>query len=128
MIKLLQLIFSKLISIHSRVYQERVPRKDENTNKAPLFPYIVFNLKNLDNSDSRDDNVLEIDIWDNKPLDTTELETLADSIEAYFKENKYHTNNFLQASFYKISRQPIPDPDENIRRRQLRYQVKVYFK
>lgn len=116
-----------LYSVHTRVYQERLPKKDPGTNKPPAFPYIVFNLKNLDNSDSRDDCILEIDIWDNKPSDTTELETIADNIENVLKGSKPN-NNYFQASFYKMYRIPVPDPDESIRRRQLRYQVKVYFK
>lgn len=127
MIKLLQYIFFLLSSVHPRIYQERVPEKDMTTGKPPQFPYLVFNLKNVDNSDARDDNILEIDIWNNKPQDTMEIETIGDSIEAVFNNAK-HTNSNFQASFYKLTRIPVTDPDKNIRRRQLRYQVKVYYK
>jgi hypothetical protein len=76
-------------------------------------------------TENRDDIILEIDIWDNM-ADTTRLETLTTTIDNSIHRSKYIDSN-LQVSFYKINRLQIPDSDETIHRRQLRYQCKTYF-
>lgn len=120
MINLLTNLFSKLTAIHPRTYLETAPPKSQ-------FPYVVFSLPTSDESDYREDFILEIDIWDNKPLDTTMVETLTDNIDKALNRSFVNTTDF-QYSAYRMNRLMLPDPDENIRRRQLRYQIKYYDK
>jgi len=87
------------------------------------FPTIIPNNTFIDN------NLLEIDIWDNKDTDITEIETISDAIHKELNFYNVNTDTF-QCSInrntpYKLE---LPDPEVNIQRRQLRYIVKVYYK
>ncbi|WP_424765695.1 hypothetical protein [Paenibacillus sp. sgz302251] len=120
MINLLQYIFDTLKAIHPKVFLETVPN-------GSVFPYITYSLPTSGGSEYREDFILEIDIWDNKPLDTTELETITNNIDKAMNRT-YEINDEFQCSIYRINRLMLPDQDVNIRRRQLRYQVKYYNK
>lgn len=120
MINLLQHIYGKLSSVHPSTYLEKAP-------KGTSFPYVTFNMPTSIEDDYREDFILEIDIWDNKPNDTTMLETITTNIDTELNR-KYENNSIFQCSIYRINRLMIPDPNESIRRRQLRYQVKTYYK
>jgi hypothetical protein len=76
-----------------------------------------------------------IDIWDNKPEDTTVLETLTGSIDgdgnittaSGLHRKHYYLSTTVAADFYREARDDIEDDDPNVRRRQLRYEVLVYL-
>ena len=119
MISLLTYIYNQLKLVHSNVYFEQAP---ENA----TFPYIVFKLPNSTENEAREDFILEVDIWDNNS-DTTTLETLTNNIDTQLNRT-HHTETNVVCSIYRINRLMIPDPDPNIRRRQLRYQVQTYFR
>ena len=126
---LLTYIYGKIVSLSGKqVYQEKVP---ENT--TPVRPYIVFTLNIPDRLQEQDRGFLEIDFWDNTN-NIAALETLVSKVDGNssragptgLDELRYFDGN-LQAVFYRILRTSIPDPDIKIRRRQLRYLVKVRF-
>lgn len=127
MIELLSVIYAKLLVVHPRVFLERAPDKTQ-------FPYVTYNLPTSDEQENREDFILEVDIWDNK-TDTTVLETLTSTIDGNgaitgatgLNRLHHYENGVLQADFYRINRLQLPDPDEKIRRRQLRYEVKAYL-
>ena len=116
MINLKTSIYNKINAVADRVYDSRTP-----TNSA--YPYVNINYPNNGESDEsfRSLIVLEVDIWDNK-TDTTVLETLADNIDSAL--NRY-VDTSLYYRVYRLNpyRFELDDADENIRRRQLRYQI-----
>ncbi len=126
MVSLLQSIYSKLNEVHSRVYFELVPEKDPKTQLPPELPYILYKFPNSNRAEYREDFTLEIDIWDNK-ADTTELETITDNIDKKLNRLQILDENF-HVSIYRINRLMVPDTDPSIHRRQLRYNVKTYFR
>lgn len=129
MIELFKFIYQKLDTLSGKkVYQEKVP-EDE----APDFPYLVFNFSIPDRNVEQALGFLEIDFWSsNDDLET--LENLVSAVDGNssrdnptgLDELRFFGNGF-QAVFYRIFRGNIPDPDPKIRRRQLRYLVKVRF-
>jgi len=129
MISLLEFIYQKLIALSGlSVYQEKIPE-----NETPVYPYIVFSLSIPDRNVEQALCFLEIDLWNNTP-DLKTLEEIVDKVDGNssrenpsgLDELRYFDENF-QAVFYRIFRGAIPDPDIKIRRRQLRYLVKVRF-
>jgi hypothetical protein len=118
---LLSLIYAKLVAVHPRVYQRKVP-----TNVTPVFPYVVFRFPSSSLIDKREDFVFEVDIWDNKPNDTSTLETLTANISKAL-DYKLFSNSNVSTNVYKINQLQIDDPDETIMRNQLRFQAKTYL-
>lgn len=125
-----KMIFNFLGTVADRVYEGWAA---PNT----PYPFVTYNLS----SSSTDENMvmerftLEVDIWDNKPLDTTALDTLTGSIDGNgnitsatgLHRKHYYSSGILIADCYRIGRLEIPDEDPNIRRRQLRYEILVYL-
>lgn len=113
----------------TRVYNERAPKNTE-------YPYIIYNIVNSDPDFQRQDFVLEVDVWGNNS-NTTQIENLTDLIDgdgdlnptnpSGFNRFKYFSSGVLQFNAYRMSRLTLPDSDEKIRRRQLRYEIKTYF-
>jgi len=126
---LLTYIYSKLVALSEKeVYQEKVP---ENT--TPVYPYLIFSLAIPDRNVEQSLGFLEIDFWNNTN-NLALLETLVSAVDGNssrenptgLDELRYFSGG-IQAVFYRIFRGAIPDPDIKIRRRQLRYLIKVRF-
>ena len=122
----LKMIYEKLKTVHARVYQEEAPQIDPDTEEPPIFPYVVFKTPTITPVFIRDDIILEVTIWGNN-TDTTEIEDLADSIDAVLDRYKHYEEGIMATRLYKMNRLAIPDPDERLRRRELRYICKTYF-
>lgn len=121
MIELQKRIVEVLKLIYPRVYLERAPQ-------GALFPYIVYKFPTSDDTEWREDFILEIDIWD-QPSDgsTVNLQTLADKVDLTFNRSRYISQDGKWITrIYRINRLMVPDPDETIRRRQLRYECRTY--
>lgn len=111
---------NRLKMVHSSVHLEKAPDKTK-------FPYITYELDIPgDDEDYRQDIVLEVDVWGNSP-NTTEIDGYCNEIDALF-HREYENNADFQVSCYRISRLMVPDPDEKIRHRNLKYMLKTYFK
>lgn len=119
MINFLTYIYGKLSSVADRV-------KLEKAKQSTPFPYVTYKLPTSTEEGHREDFILEVDIWDNNS-NTFNLEQLTTSIDKALNRETYIDSN-IQVSIYRINRLMIPDTDETIRRRQLRYQCKVYFR
>ena len=121
MIDLLKAIQSKLVNVTTKAYLEEAPPKTS-------FPYITYKLPSSDNPDESnlENMILEIDVWDNQS-DTTALETLATNVDIELQRSMKIQGN-ANVRFYRVSRLMLPDSDETIRRRQLRYWLKTYIK
>jgi hypothetical protein len=123
MTALLTVIYNLLCAITTRVYLE-------TADKGVIFPYVVFKIPNSSDADgnpngNREDFILEVDVWDNLG-DTTRLEDLTTSIDAALQRT-HNYNTSVAVSIYRLSKMMIPDPDKNIRRRQLRYRLATYL-
>lgn len=89
------------------------------------FPHAVYDFENIDLGDiNRDDLILIIDIW-GKGKDTSQIEEIADQIEAMFNAANLPNDEVLP-TFYRISRKPIDDEDKTLIRRQLKFQIQNY--
>lgn len=107
-------IYNALITIHPRVYLERAPQ-------GAVTPYVTWKIPNMTPNQWRDDHILEISVWD-KSTKTAAIETLTDSLNATMDRLTINTGAF-DAHMHLINRLVIPDPDPDIKRRELRYQI-----
>lgn len=103
---------------------------DQNGESNKVYPYAEIKFPNiLPNNTFSDNNLLEIDIWDNKDTDIREIEGISDSIHKELNFFNVDTDtcqiSITRNTPYKLE---LPDPALNIQRRQLRYIVKVYYK
>ena len=119
MIELIKMVYSTVSAVHSRTYLEVAPQN-------ATYPFVVIKYPTSIENLPREDFIIEVDIWDNK-TDTTAIETLTNNIDAVLHKKHYYSSGKLQCDIYRISRSMIPDPDEHIRRRQLRYEAKTYL-
>ena len=95
-----------------------------------VFPYVEIKFPNaLPNNTFSDNNLLEIDIWNNKGTDITEIEGIADNIHKVLNRLQYNDTN-MNVSINRNTpfRLVLPDPIIHIQRRQLRYICTVYEK
>lgn len=122
MLNIVKYLIKELKKFSPRTYNMRAT-------KDAIFPYVVVNLRTSTISEkNREDVILEVDIWDyaRDSYDAfVTVEELTNRIDKFLKDNRHIDNNQLLI-FQKINRLTLPDEDENIERRQLRYVVKYY--
>ena len=112
---------AKLVAAHARSYQDQAePGTD--------LPHVTWSVAQVsENEAHRDDMTINVQIWD-RNTDHGPIEEIAEAIEDALNRIKYRDGN-MQVSVYKGSpaRTSIPDPDPEVRRRELRFLAKVYF-
>jgi len=100
------------------------------TEITKTYPYIEVKFPNsIINNSFSDNNLMEIDIWNNKDTNITDIENMTDLIHKAL--NRLHYNDTkMQVSINRNTpyRLELPDPIIGVQRRQLRYSVKVYYK
>jgi hypothetical protein len=74
--------------------------------------------------DARDDQELEVDIWD-RSLDSKTAEDIADQVEALFADANLPTPP-IYPTFFRENRYTLDDPDKNLQHIQLRFLVQLY--
>ena len=115
-----KLIQEKLKTVTSDVYFQQA--RDN-----ALYPHIVFNFRDINLGDlSRQDYVLEVDVWDKGTLTTT-VDALADDVEDILHTENLPQENVLP-TFYKIDRKSIIDSDKDIKHRLIRFQIQNYVR
>lgn len=95
-----------------------------------VYPYAEIKLPNvIPNNSFSDNNLLEIDIWDNKGTDINEIESITNTIHAVLNRLQYN-DSIMNVSINRNTpyRLILPDPIIHIQRRQLRYVLTVYCK
>ena len=124
MLDLYSLIYNTLNPI-CKTYADHYP-----TTLPKVYPYIEFSFQYaMPNNTYSDNNLLYVDIWDNKSGSIVGIETITDNVEKAL--NRLQVNNDkLQVCISKNNpfRFPVPDTDVNIQRRELRFICKVYEK
>ena len=113
-----KLIQTKLKTLTTKVFFEQA------TDDA-LYPHVVFNFRTIDLGDlSREDYILEIDVWD-KGNSTTQVDELSDKIEDLLQAKNLPQTHILP-TIYKIDRKAILDQDKSIKHRLIRFQIQNY--
>ena len=92
--------------------------------KDAAYPYKTFTLSSVAFVEARDDQELEIDIWDRSP-DQKRIEEIADAIEALLK-NATLPRPPIYPTFFRESRYNLEDPDKTLHHIQLRFLVQLY--
>lgn len=129
MLELYKLIYDILNPICNS-YADHYPTTLEQEDGHKNYPYIEFSFQYaMPNNTYSDNDLLYVDIWNNKSGSIVEIETIADSVNKALNRLQVNTDKF-QVCICKNNpyRFPIPDTDVNIQRRQLRYIVRVYEK
>jgi len=109
-------IKATLAAITPRSFLEQA---EENTTR----PYLVWTIGDS-YTELGDTAELTIEVFDYSE-DATLVEAMADLVEEGLKRKNILTATELYR-FTKRTRQTIPDPDAMVRRRELKYQVKIY--
>lgn len=115
-----ELVQNKLKTLTPNVYHEIA-------NEKKLYPHIVFTFRRIDLQDlSRQDYILEVDVWDFNENDKTEVvDNLTDSVENLLQGENLPQENVLP-TFYLIDRRNILDENKHIKHRQVQFQVQNY--
>ncbi len=112
--KIIQKNISKIVKSYYRIADAKA-----------TFPHAVYDFDSIDLGDiNRDDLILIVDLW-GKGKDTSQIEEMADQIEAMFNAANMPGDEVLP-TFYRVSRKPIDDEDKTLIRRQLKFQVQNY--
>ena len=122
MLKLYKLL-SNIIEPICTCYVDHYP-----TDETKVYPFVEIKTPNtIPNNSFSDNNLLQIDIWDNKDTNINEIETITDLIHLALNRLHYIDAN-MQVSINrdKPYRLELPDPIIGIQRRELRYVVTIY--
>lgn len=93
-----------------------------------VFPYIQLQFPNSTPNGYGELILMQLDVWD-KSHSKSAVEDIADSVDKIFNRLNETTADFsLQIYRNTPYRLNIQDPDMEIRRRQLRYIIKIYRK
>lgn len=113
----MKVVFAKINS-GWKVYAEEV------TGGSIPNDYIVYKFPPSSSTRYRDDLILEVTLWTRLGnRDTTHIERKWQEIDNALNGHVHlDANQWLK--FEKISQGMIPDPDKNVRRRELRYLIK----
>ena len=130
-----EVVYTKLVALLTgyRVFFEQAPQTDPSTNKAPAFPYVVYNIPYTEENFETENLFLEIDFWD-KTTNTTTLDGLVNTVDgngSYTNPTGLHrymhsVSGKPRLKMYRINKLAIPDPDPYLRHRQLRDLAKWY--
>lgn len=120
MLELYKLITSRLKELSYKVYNETIP-------KNRTFPFVVFKFNSvIDVENTREDVTIAIDVWD-KGKDVVRIENICTEIDKKLNRlqfnNKAICSNIYRMNPYLLN---IPDPEEEIKHRQLRYIIQNY--
>lgn len=130
MIEDAQIAVKKLLSPIVICYANEYPPEKLKEEGKKLYPHAIFSFQNAaPNNEYSDRFLLQIDLWNNKGGDASEIETLTDAVFHALNKKKVMTDSlFFEIYRDTIFRLALPDPDVNIQRRQLKFIAKIYEK
>ena len=116
-----QAIYQVMQTISTSIYFDRVPR-------AATFPYAVFSFDTaFQKENSNTKFVMSVNCWDNKGNAITDLLELTRKIKAGLHRLTCSNDNVFMY-FTLESTLIIPEIEEQLRRRELRFNVELYNK
>lgn len=92
------------------------------------YPYIVYELQELTNADGMSLVQMEVNVIDyagGANRDTNRIEGICDAVQAEL-DYKYVLTDAVQFSSYAERRQLIREPDRNILRRRLTFEIRLH--
>jgi len=116
------LLLRKLVKTQLQTVPGETYHKKSSANAT--YPYKTFKLSSASFVDARDDQELEIDIWD-RSLDPKTAEEIADQIEELFADANLPAPPIFP-TFFRENRYHLDDPDKNLQHIQLRFLVQLY--
>lgn len=122
MLDLYDYIKNKLQPLNVKIYTDYIPAD-------AVYPYIQLQFSNSVPNGYGELDLMQLDIWD-KNQSEENAESIADSVDNIFKRLNETNDNFcIQIyRYYPYYRLSIPVTDAEIRRRELRYTIKIYRK
>lgn len=112
-----KLIMEQLQTTQGQTYHKTAP-------KDAAFPYKTYTLTSVAFVEDRDDQELEIDIWDRSP-DQKRIEEIADQVERIFRGANLPKHP-IYPTFFRDARYNLEDPDKTLQHIQLRFLVQLY--
>lgn len=113
-----RLIREQLQTVPGGTYHKAAP-------KDAGYPYKVYTLTSVAFTDSaRDDQELEVDLWDRSP-DQKTIEEIADQVERLFNAANLPRHP-IYPTFFREARYNLDDPDKTLHHTQLRFLVQLY--
>ena|GEM_PF-1430041 len=94
-----------------------------NADDDAVFPYFVYELREVDAEQGHSRFVLECNGWDK--LSPAALNDVFDALEALLDEYGYIDNRFRLNVYKQGIRQEVPDPDKNIRHHRILFEVRL---
>lgn len=91
--------------------------------KNAIYPHKVFNVESVDlNNAPRHDYIITVDVW---TKNANAADDIADAVEKQFDSANLPQTAILP-TFYLLSCQPIDDENDEIERRQIKFQCQNY--
>ena len=124
---MLQEIYNTIFELINPIcptYADTYPPQEEKQ-----YPYCTITFPTIsENNEYSDNNMLQIDIWNNESGNIINIEKIVDSIyKALYKQIINDKDKLLIINKATPWRLVFTDPDPLIQRRQLKFIVKSYF-
>lgn len=118
---LADIVLEELEKYHTRVYRNKPPQN-------PIFPYIVFILDDVLDTNPSEDYYIHVDIFDEENKSVREMEDLVDSLDNGIN-NKVINLPDINLHFKREARQFLDNKELGGKRLiTIRYNTRVYFK
>lgn len=97
---------------------------NEEAPEDAAYPYAVFSARRISESDGKQIYSLEINVWDQNTY-YSRAESMMDELEHKLHRCNYMTDSHL-IRIFKGQRQPVTDPDKDIKRVREQFEMHVY--
>lgn len=107
-----------------QVIEELTGAYYEEAPKDTRYPYKVFSLRRISETDGRQTYSLEMNAWDQHAY-YSRAESMIDELEKKLHQISYLTEKYL-IRIFKGARQNVPDSDKSIKRVREQFELYVY--
>lgn len=97
-----------------------------NAKSTATYPYKVFSFRSVNLGTSRDDIIMQVDIWD-KSTDQKTIETIADNMETLFDGVNLPQSTILP-TIWRDTRYPVPEDDKSLQHIEMTFYIQNYTK
>lgn len=107
-----------------QVIEELTGAYYEEAPEDTAYPYVVFSMRRISESDGRQSYSLEINAWDQYAY-YSRVENMMDALEKKLHQTNRLTEEYL-IRIFKGARQNVPDQDKSIKRVREQFELYVY--